>query len=244
MFRQKSKKANNPQLKVAKLSDQLRHVRLQNDGLRIQVEANTGKASLFFPSRPTNRSQGRGQSQNKHLGKTQTPPTPSSILRLPLPLEKPQTAISQILGFLTQNIHSIFQHLPPFIHSLVSIYQSFTYSSTSAKTRVKTSTRTRIRDIEKGEADIEQEDTVQKLIAEKGAYKTALKERVCLSSLLHLDVIHRSGDDTDRQDAKISELADKLENQKKQNRGFIEVSPYYRNTLILLPCISGSVSRR
>jgi hypothetical protein len=57
------------------------------------------------------------------------------------------------------------------------------------------------------------------------------------SPFLHFDVIHRSGDDTDRQDAEISELADKLEDQKKQNRGFIEVSSYYRNALLRLSCI-------
>jgi hypothetical protein len=121
------------QLKVAKLSDQLRHVRLQNDALRIQVEENTGQVSLFFPSTHKssnqNKSRGRGQSESKLV---KAPPT-SSILQLGRSLETPRTAISQILAFLTQNIHYIFEHLPPFIKALIGIYRSFSSSSTTTK---------------------------------------------------------------------------------------------------------------
>jgi hypothetical protein len=115
------------------LSDQLRHVRLQNDALRIQVEEHTGQASLFFPSTHKssnqNKNRGRGQSESKLV---KAPPT-SSILQLGRSLETPRTAISQILAFLTQNIHYIFEHLPPFIKALIGIYRSFSSSSTTTK---------------------------------------------------------------------------------------------------------------
>jgi hypothetical protein len=138
-----------PQLKVAKLSDQLRHVRLQNDALRIQVEENTGQASFFYPSLPSKskikvKSLSRGQvNRSRQSSNTQrlvkpkpSPSSPSSILQLDRSLERPKTAISQILGFLTQNIHYIFEHLPPFIKSLIGIYKSFTTtSSTTIKTK-------------------------------------------------------------------------------------------------------------
>jgi len=140
------------QLKVAKLTDQLKHIRLQNDALRIQVEENTGQASLFFPSthKSSNqiktRSQGRGQvnrirqSSNTQQLVQPPPSSPPSILQLGRPLETPKTAISQILEFITQNIHYIFEHLPPFIKSLIGIYRSFAYPSTKASGRTKTRT--------------------------------------------------------------------------------------------------------
>lgn len=126
-----------PQLKVAKLSDQLRHVRLQNDALRIQVEETTGQASLFFPSThtPSNQNKTRGRSQGQSQSKlVQAPPT-SSILQLGHSLKTPKTAITQILGFMSQNIHYIFEHLPPFIKSLIEIYKSFTTYSTTTRTK-------------------------------------------------------------------------------------------------------------
>jgi len=128
-----------PQLKVAKLSDQLKHVRLQNDALRIQVEETTGQASFFFPSthtqKPTNQSKSPGRRQSQSQSKlVQAPPT-SSILQLGRSLETPKTAVTQILGFMTQNIHYIFEHLPPFIKSLIEIYKSFTISSTTTRTK-------------------------------------------------------------------------------------------------------------
>jgi hypothetical protein len=117
----------------------------------MQIEENTGQASQspFYPSLPSRskvkvKSLSRGQvnrsrqsSNTQRLVKPKPPPSsPSSILQLGRSLETPKTAISQILGFMTQNIHYIFEHLPPFIKSLIGIYQSFTTtSSTTIKTK-------------------------------------------------------------------------------------------------------------
>jgi hypothetical protein len=110
----------------------------------MQIEEKTGQASLFFPSthkssnqiKNRGQSRGRGQSESKLV---KAPPT-SSILQLGRSLETPKTAISQILAFLTQNINYIFEHLPPFIKSLMGLYRSFAYPSTKASGKPKTVT--------------------------------------------------------------------------------------------------------
>lgn len=184
-----------------KAQDQLRHVRLHNDALRIQVEGSHVKAgpysSSFKPQlqpkpRPKSQNQNRVQGQNqissrgrgpgdgRHLVSTYTQPIP--ILKL----ETPKGTVQQILTFVMDNISYIFEHLPPFIKSLIGIYKSF--YTCSSKSQATTSTPASISTEggkDKGvknesKADGEQAEQVTQLMAEKGIYKKALREKASI----------------------------------------------------------------
>jgi len=181
-----------------KAQDQLRHVRLHNDALRIQVENASGEVGdipLSTTRRPgtvPSRSQGQGQGQGHGRGQGQVQGRSQSLVSSPaksiLQLSKgtPKSTVQQILTFVMDNISYIFEHLPPFIKSLIGIYRSF--YTCSSKSQATTSTPTSISTEggkDKGvknesKADGEQEEQVTQLMAEKGIYKKALREKASI----------------------------------------------------------------
>jgi hypothetical protein len=127
------------QLEKHKAQDALRHVRLQNDAMRIQVEGLNKKAGPNFPSfrsQPKSKSptQGWVQGQNQDQSRGRGQGNGQSLVSMPaksilqLSRDTPEGTVKQILHFIKHNLADILDLLPKFIGKLWEIYTKFTSS--------------------------------------------------------------------------------------------------------------------